>query len=230
MGADGIEILKSYLKAREMSGEEITPDSPLFLSRNGGTISKAKLSRRIKEAAKKAGIVNGNGKYGRMRTYCLRKFFITQMTNHGLEDKIINFITCHKVSPVDLTYWRRRVEELREIYRQKEKFINPISAASSKPPAEEIEELIEKKLKEFLRSDDFKNTCSEVFQGILNNNHERYESKIVTCEEEIIELSNEEYNCQIIEESKWLMRKTINGTAIGDTDLKASNKQDRSEH
>lgn len=55
-----------------------------------------------------------------MRAYCLRKFFTTQLTNHGIEDKIVNFFTCHKISPVDLVYWSRRVEELREIYRQRE--------------------------------------------------------------------------------------------------------------
>jgi intergrase/recombinase len=78
------------------------------------------MNERVKEAAKKAGIGNNNGKYGRMRAYCLRKFFTTQLTNRGVEDKIVNFFTCHKISPVDLVYWSRRVEQLREIYKQRE--------------------------------------------------------------------------------------------------------------
>jgi len=55
----------------------------------------------VKDAAKKAGTGNGNGKYGRMRDHCLRKIFITQLTNHGVEDKIVNFTISHKLSEVD---------------------------------------------------------------------------------------------------------------------------------
>jgi len=50
-----------------------------------------------------------------MRVHCLRKFFITQLTNHGVEDKIVNFFVCHKIPDVDRVYWFRRVEELRKI-------------------------------------------------------------------------------------------------------------------
>ncbi len=88
-------------------------------------MSKRNLNERIKEAAKKAGIGNGNGKYGRMSAYSLRKFMITQLTNHGTEDKIVNFMTSHKLSPVDLAYWSRRVENLRVIYREREKGTSP---------------------------------------------------------------------------------------------------------
>jgi len=147
-----------------------------------------------------------------MRTYCLRKFFVTQLTNHGVENKIVNFFIGHKVPPVDLAYWVRRVEELREIYRQREKFLNPISGAPSKPSAEEIEEMVERKLKEFLASKTFKRVCSKIFRELLNNNHEDYESKIVTSEDEVIKLSNEGYDCHLVGENKWLMRKRINGS------------------
>jgi len=40
----------------------------------------------IKRAAKKVWL-NGDNKYRIMRTRGLRKFFITQLTNHGVEDK-----------------------------------------------------------------------------------------------------------------------------------------------
>jgi len=60
-----------------------------------------------------------------MSAYSLRKFMITQLTNHGTEDKIVNFMTSHKLSPVDLAYWSRRVENLRVIYREREKGTSP---------------------------------------------------------------------------------------------------------
>jgi integrase len=213
LGKDGIDILKQYHDWRR-SAEAITPDSPLFVGRSKkynekytGALKKLMMNLRIQEAAKKAGIGNDNGKYGRMRAYCLRKFFITQMTNHGVEDKIVNFFTCHKISSVDLVYWSRRVEELREIYRHREKYLNPISGTQSRPSPEEIDQKIEAKLKEFIQSQELK----EAFLKMLKENgNETYESKIVTCEEELIQLSNKGYECQIIGTNKWLMRKKHN--------------------
>jgi len=49
------------------------------------------------------------------------------MTNHGIEDKIINFLTCHKISDVDAVYWNRRVEGLRRIYAERQQYLNPIN-------------------------------------------------------------------------------------------------------
>lgn len=208
LGADGVEILKQYLQARKETGEEITPESPLFVSRQSSSLTKAELNNRVKEAAKKAGLLNGNnGKYGRMRTYCLRKFFMTQLTNHGAEDRIVDFMMCHKVSRVDLSYWQRRVDQLREEYRKREKFLNPISGAPSKPSTDEIEELVEEKLREFIRSDDFKKARKELYRKIKSENGNRYESVIVKNEKEIIKYSNKGYSCEKIDDGKWLMRK-----------------------
>lgn len=67
---------------------------------------------------------------------------------------------------------------------------------------------MENKLEEFAQSDEFKEACKSVFREMQeNNNNNRYKSKIVESEEEIIELSNKGYECQPMSESKWLMRK-----------------------
>lgn len=55
-------------------GEELEPGSSPFKSRKRNRSSKGELNHQAEETAKKAGLLNGNdGKYGRMRTYCLRK-------------------------------------------------------------------------------------------------------------------------------------------------------------
>lgn len=211
LGKDGIDILKQYLDWRKRNSETLTEDSPLFVGRskkfNGKSTSALKklmLHKRIQEAAKKSGIGNGNGKYGTMRAYCLRKFFITQLTNHGVEDKIINFFTCHKLSPVDIVYWSRRVEDLREIYRQREKYLNPISGIQSTPSPEEINQKIHDKIREFVQSQEFQ----EIIRTTLNyKNSESYNSKIVSTEEEILRFTDDGYDCTPIGSSKWLMRK-----------------------
>ena len=134
LARDGVEMMKRYLAWREKKGEMVTDDSPLFVSRTKKrgkekivAVTSRAFNDTIHEAARRAGIGNGNGKYGRIRIHCLRKFFITQMTNHGMEDKIVNFLTCHKISEVDRVYWSRRVEGLRKIYAQRQQYLNPIS-------------------------------------------------------------------------------------------------------
>lgn len=74
-----------------------------------GTLDRKLMNNALKNAAKKAGIGNGNGKYGRMRVHRLRKFFITQLTNQGVQDKVVNFMSCHILSEIDRVYWSRRV-------------------------------------------------------------------------------------------------------------------------
>lgn len=113
LASDGVDILKQYLEWRKQNGENVTPESPLFVSRtNRGLrpITPHRFNDTIKRAARKAGL-NENGRYGIMRVHCLRKFFITQLTNHGVEDKIVNFFVCHKIPDVDRVYWFRRIEE-----------------------------------------------------------------------------------------------------------------------
>lgn len=148
LASDGVEILKQCLEWRKKSGEDVTPESPLFVSRTNRGLKPISIQRfndTIKRAAKRAGF-NGNGKYGRIRAHCLRKFFVTQLTNHGVEDKIVNFFIGHKIPEVDRVYWIRRVEELREIYRQREKFLNPYSAGKEEE-LRKLEDVI-KKVKE----------------------------------------------------------------------------------
>jgi len=121
LASDGVEILKQYLEWRKQNCEEITPESPLFVGRTKRGVKPIiahRFNETIKRAAKKAGL-NGNWKYGVMRVHCLRKFFITQLTNHGVEDKIVNFFVCHKIPDVDRVYWFRRIEELRKIYAER---------------------------------------------------------------------------------------------------------------
>jgi integrase len=216
LGSDGIEILKQYLKWREAQGEQLTENSPLFVGKCN-QFKKVRMVRitsramidTAKSAAKKAGIGNGNGKYGRMRTHCLRKFFITQLTNHGCEDKLVNFMSCHKLSEIDLVYWSRRVDELREIYRQRERYLNPISATSSKQTVEDIKSLSAK-------IEELENQIKLLTSGMVNGNaiapNQKYESKIVASEEELVRLSNLGYECQQIGQEKWLMKQKINGT------------------
>ncbi|MGQ9611181.1 MAG: tyrosine-type recombinase/integrase [bacterium] len=146
LGSDGIEILKQYLQYRKERGDIITDDMPLFASRirvkgKHEAITERKFNETIKKAGHLIGLVNGKVKYGRIRVHCLRKLFITQLTNHGVEDKIINFLTCHKISDVDSVYWNRRIEELRRIYNERQQYLNPINGDKRHYNLEEIKDI-----------------------------------------------------------------------------------------
>jgi integrase len=146
LASDGVEILKQYLEWRKQNGEEITPENPLFVGRTKRGVKPIiahRFNETIKRAAKKAGL-NGDWKYGVMRVHCLRKFFITQLTNHGVEDKIVNFFVCHKIPDVDRVYWFRRIEELRKIYSERQQYLNPINGKKPVFDPKQMKDIIAK--------------------------------------------------------------------------------------
>lgn len=101
----------------------------------------------------------------------------------------------------------------------REKFLNPISGAPSKPSSEEIDERIEERLKKFIQSEGFKEACLGVLGEVphLNDNN-NFKSTIVENEEEIIKLSNKRYDCQPLGNEKWLMKKEIEANLMLDID------------
>ena len=165
LASDGVEILRHYLEWRKKKGEMITEESPLFVGRTKRgvrPITSLRFNQTIKRAAKKAGL-NGDNKYGTMRTHCLRKFFITQLTNHGVEDKIINFFICHKIPDIDRVYWSRRVEQLRRIYEERQQYLNPINGKKHTFDLKNLKVIISKikeidaKIYDFIKVDNLKN-------------------------------------------------------------------------
>ena len=79
LASDGVELLKRYLEMRQRKGEDLTPESPLFIGRTrrgNKPLTQQKFNKMLKNITAKAGL-NGDGKYGVIRTYSLRKFFIT---------------------------------------------------------------------------------------------------------------------------------------------------------
>jgi len=226
LGSDGVEMLKQYLAWREKQEENITEDSPLFVGRTKRQKGKKIISitdqgfnDTVHEAARRAGIGNGNGKYGRIRTHCLRKFFITQMTNHGMEDKIVNFLTCHKISEVDCVYWNRRVDTLRQIYAERQQYLNPINGKKKHFDLKQMKGILAKikdlegRIDSLPTSELVKKIVSKLLEenGISRNPLGEYESKIVNTKEEVIRLSNLGFDCQLIGKGEWLMRKKVLG-------------------
>ena len=220
LGSDGVMMLKRYLAWREKRGEVLSSESVLFSSRNrkSGSISSRNFNETIREAARRAGIGNGNEKYGRVRVHCLRKFFITQMTNHGMEDKIVNFLTCHKISEVDSVYWNRRVDTLRRLYADRQQFLNPLHGKNCfdlkkmKGIIGKIKSL-EERIDHLMDKDFLGDLVREVLkdEGFFDDDVEEYESMIVSVKKDVIQLSNHGFSCQPLGDGEWLMRKKVRG-------------------
>jgi len=217
LGSDGVSVLKEYLKWREKKGEVLSDDSPLFSGRSKKrgkgriSVTQQNFNETIRKAAKRIGLVNGDAKYGRMRVHCLRKFFITQLTNHGVEDKIINFLTCHKISDVDTVYWNRRIEELRRIYAERQQYLNPIDGKKKYYNLKEIKgirEKIQDMDKRIPSVEQIKELVKEVLQEEMIRLKQvvEHDSRIVSTEQEVLELSKMGYSCSFLGNGKWLMR------------------------
>jgi len=139
------------------------------------------------------------------------------MTNHGMEDKIVNFLTSHKLSEIDCVYWNRRVDELRRIYAERQQYVNPINGKKKFYDLKQIKGItakikdLEERINTLLSTETVQKMILDILEkhGVGQNSSETYESKIVTSEKQIIELSNQGYECQTLGNKKWLMRKNI---------------------
>jgi site-specific recombinase XerD len=200
LASDGVQILREYLEYRKRLGEVLTSESPLLVGRTkrgSKAVSRQKFNRSLSSAYKKAGF-NGNGKYGRFRAHSLRKFFITQLTNHGVQDKIVDFFVCHKISEVDRVYWERRVEELRRIYSEHQHFLNPLN----QEPEYSLNDF--KDLKEEVL--ELRKQLKEVKESKVNKDNGG-DAKIVTTQEEILEYAKQGYIPFPLSNDSWLMKK-----------------------
>ena len=199
LASDGIEILKAYLRWRENLGEKLSPDSPLFTSRSdrgNSTIRPEKINEMIHKIAKKAGL-NGDWKYGVLRAHSFRKFFITQMTNHGVQDKVVDLFVGHSISEIDRVYWARRIEDLRKIYADRQQHLNPISF-KQEYDLTKIEGL-QAKIQEL----------ESKIAKLSSNKKTKLETKIVESEDELLHYVSEGFDCQVIGPGKWLVKREV---------------------
>ena len=91
-------------------------------------------------------------------------------------------------------YWIRRIEELRDVYRVREKHLNPLTGVQTRKDIEEMKRLCERveKLEKLV----------EKLQKIQIVSRRKHDAEIVTSNEEIIELAQQGYSCQLIGENQ----------------------------
>ena len=117
------------------------------------------------------------------------------MTNHGVQDKVADFFVCHAVTEIDKVYWARRTEDLRKRYADRQQHLNPISL-KQEYDLSKIEGMQAKimELESRLEEISFKGSNS-------------FETRIVETESELEDLARNGFECQIIAQGNWLMRR-----------------------
>jgi hypothetical protein len=82
----------------------------------------------LRELAKKAQL-KLNGKHGRIRAHCFRKFFDSVLTGKNVNADIVHWFMGHKLQGQQETYFQgqSKVEELRQIYAGIEQYLTPVT-------------------------------------------------------------------------------------------------------
>lgn len=91
-----VQVLKAYVKERQMRGEELTPESHVVVNVRGkGKMDIKTVERRWRSLLIRAGL-DEKSETGRVRWYklhfhTLRSFFSTQCINAGIEENVVKF-------------------------------------------------------------------------------------------------------------------------------------------
>ena len=133
------------------------------------------------------------------------------MTNHGLQDKVVYLFVGHSISEIARVYWVRRVEELRKIYADSQRHLNPISL---------------KQEYDLLKIEGLQAKIQELESKITKLSSKRetkLESKIVQSEVELLHYVSEGFDCQVIGTNKWLVKREIT-TELSGSDAQIAEK------
>jgi integrase len=129
LGERGIELLSAELKYRiSKEGIEAVKNQYVFQGQEQSQLSAVQWTSMLRELAKKAQL-KLNGKYGRIRAHCFRKFFDSVLTGKNVNSDIVHWFMGHKLQGQQETYFQgqSKVEELRQIYAGIEQYLTPIT-------------------------------------------------------------------------------------------------------
>ena len=128
LGEYGVELLKAELRGRvEEGGIEVVREQYIFTGQGGNELSDQQWNSMVKDLAKKAGL-RLNGEHGRIRVYCFRKYFDSQLQGHNTNKNIVYWMMGHVLEGMEETYFQGQVQKdnLRQIYANVENYLTPL--------------------------------------------------------------------------------------------------------
>lgn len=142
-----LELRKQGKVARGAKPENLTPSSPVFratLAKKIKPMTPSAISTVISRLAKRAGFLN-------VTSHSLRRSFQTTSESAGVPPNWIKLMMGHKLPGVEGSYSKPSIEQLRKAYKEKAEPALSIGEAKPVLTSGEIEELVEKRMKEFER-------------------------------------------------------------------------------
>jgi integrase len=143
LGGFGVDMLRAELTNRiDQYGIDKVREQPIFLGKEGSYLKSQQWNLMLKQLAKKAKL-ELNGKHGRIRIHCLRKYFDTILHGHNVNSDIINWFMGHMLTGQEEIYFlgHTQKDNLRAIYADFEKYLTPL-----KTQVIEKEKIIEKQV------------------------------------------------------------------------------------
>ncbi len=132
-----------------------------------------------------------------------------QEIERNLEFKKHNFLllllTCHKISDVDSVYWNRRIDDLRNIYNERQQYINPVNGDKRHYNLKEVKG-IQDKIKDMDKRIPTIKQIKEIIVETMKELRPQSDTIIVNSEKDIIEYSKQGYSCTPLGNGKWLMK------------------------
>lgn len=112
--------LRKYLKMRQKEGEDLVPDTPLFIGnvKSGRAMSQEQFNNILHAAFEKSGIAEKNNLDKKALTsHRLRSYFNNCFANSGMKRDYIEYMMAHQRDPYNGAYWKPTEEQLIAEYR-----------------------------------------------------------------------------------------------------------------
>lgn len=91
-------------------------NEPIFVNINGISMSRDSVVTNFRRIGIKAGFKKDKGTYSYWRSHALRKYFISTIINKTGSKIIADYLSGHKISAQDRTYWQSNTEDLKKHY------------------------------------------------------------------------------------------------------------------
>jgi len=143
LGEFGVDLLRTELTNRiDQYGIDKVREQFVFLGKEESFLKSQQWNLMLKQLAKKARL-ELNGKHGRIRVHCFRKYFDSILHGHNVNGDIINWFMGHLLTGQEETYFlgHTQKDKLRAIYAEFEKYLTPL-----KTQVIEKEKVVEKQV------------------------------------------------------------------------------------
>jgi len=198
ISAETAQYLRAYLRQRELKGEEITPESFLFVRFDGGPIKASTIRNLWAEICRKAGIdrkkvmirgkrmfgdkLRPNGHLYNVRVHSLRKYFKTACSLSGVDRMASEAMMGHSLSSFGIEsvydFCVANLEWLRTQYQ----LVLPAVTFLSEPPS--VRTIVEGEMKRKLEEYEAEINALRELLNLRTARLSEYESKLADLERE----------------------------------------------